>query len=101
MKPDPDSPLWFQKAANFRRVLFGLFAACALCVGVDVAFWSIGFDKHPYFRWEQWPGFYAVYGFVACVVLVLVSRFVLRPLVMRREDYYESTQPREGGKPDA
>lgn len=31
---------------------------------------------------------YAVYGFVACVVLVLLGR-ALRRMVMRKEDYYE------------
>lgn len=101
MNRDPNSPLWFQKPANFRRVLYGLFGACALFVLIDLAFFVTGFDKHPHFRWEQWPGFRAVYGFVACVVLVLVSRFVLRPLVMRREDYYDPSDTREGGKRDA
>jgi hypothetical protein len=101
MTRDPNSPLWFRKPANFRRVLYGLFGACTLFVLIDIVFFLTGFDKHPHFRWEQWPGFYAVYGFVACVVLVLVSRFVLRPLVMRREDYYDPSDTRKGGKPDA
>ena len=33
--------------------------------------------------------FYAVYGFVACVLLVLVAKYILRPLVKRGEDYYD------------
>jgi hypothetical protein len=33
-------------------------------------------------------GFYAIYGFVACVVLVVVAT-AMRRLVMRAEDYYE------------
>jgi hypothetical protein len=45
--------------------------------------------KHPHFPWEQWWGFYAVYGFVACVLLVLVAKYILRPIVKRREDYYD------------
>jgi len=39
--------------------------------------------------WEAWPGFYAVFGFVACVILVLVAKYVLRPLVKRDEKYYD------------
>ncbi len=103
MKTDTDkpeeSPGWFDRPENVRKVLVGLFAGCALLVLVDLVFWMTGFDKHPYLRWEKWPGFYAVYGFVACVLLVLVSKHVLRPLVMRGEDYYESE--REGGDDDA
>lgn len=84
-----DAPGWFDRPENVRKILFGLFGACAFFVLIDVVFWLTGFDKHPYFRWEQWPGFYAVYGFVACVVLVLIAKHVLRPLVMRSEDYYD------------
>jgi hypothetical protein len=47
------------------------------------------YHKHTIFAWEEYFGFYAVYGFVACVVLVIVSKFILRPLVMRKEDYYD------------
>jgi len=45
--------------------------------------------KHPHFEWEAWPEFFAVYGFVACVVLVIVAKYFLRPLVKRDEDYYD------------
>jgi len=44
---------------------------------------------HAYYEWENFWGFYSFYGFVACVILVLVSKYVLRPLVKRREDYYD------------
>ncbi|RLF53428.1 MAG: hypothetical protein DRN37_11640 [Thermoplasmata archaeon] len=46
-------------------------------------------SKHPHFPWESWPEFYAVFGFVACVALVLAAKYILRPLVKRREDYYD------------
>ena len=84
-----DKPGWFDKKENVRKVLAGLFGLCALFVIIDVVYWVTGYDKHPYFKWETWPGFYAVYGFVACVLLVLVSKYILRPLVMRKEDYYD------------
>ena len=44
--------------------------------------------EHHGFGFESWPGFYALFGFVACVSLVLAAR-ELRKLVMRPEDYYE------------
>ena len=96
---DSDDPAgWFDRKENVRKVLLGLFIGCAILVVIDVILWATGFDKHPYFRWETWPGFYAVYGFVACVLLVLISKHVLRPLVMRDEDYYESKE--KGGDYD-
>jgi hypothetical protein len=45
--------------------------------------------KHAYFAWEEWFGFYAVYGFVAGVLLVLIAKHILRPAVKRDEDYYD------------
>jgi hypothetical protein len=44
---------------------------------------------HGVFAWERATGFYAAYGFVACVLLVLVAKHVLRPFAKRDEDYYE------------
>ena len=97
MEPNPINPInpdepdgWFDRKENVRKVLVGLFIGCAVLVAIDVVFWVTGFDKHPYLKWETWPGFYAVYGFVACVLLVLISKHVLRPLVMRDEDYYKA-----------
>ncbi len=89
MNNDSQPQGWFDRPKNVRKVIYGLFATCVLFVIIDVVFWATGFDKHPYLKWETWPGFYAVYGFVACVVLVIVAKYILRPLVMRGEDYYE------------
>ena len=41
-----------------------------------------------HFAIEQAFGFYALYGFAACVSLVLLAR-VMRRLLMRREDYWD------------
>ena len=89
--PNPtDSTGWFDRTENVRKVLTGLFIACTLVVLIDVVFWITGFDKHPYLKWQQWPGFQAVYGFVSCAALVMASNYVLRPLVKRTQDFYES-----------
>jgi len=64
-------------------VLYGLWASLALLLVLEIFV-----HKHTYFAWEEWFGFYAVYGFVSCVLLVLVAKYILRPLVKREEDYY-------------
>ncbi len=45
--------------------------------------------KHPIFPWEEWYGFYAVFGFVAYTVIVLIGKHILRPIVKREENYYD------------
>jgi hypothetical protein len=37
-------------------------------------------------------GFYSVYGFVACVLLVLLAK-EMRKLLIRKEDYYDEAPP--------
>lgn len=44
--------------------------------------------RHIERTWEGLPGFYALYGFIACVVLVILAK-AMRKLVMRPADYYQ------------
>jgi len=44
--------------------------------------------RHVYHSWENLPAFYPIYGFVGCVVLVIVARW-MRTFLMRSEDYYD------------
>ena len=44
--------------------------------------------KHGYFGFDEYPSFYGAFGLVACVFLVLAAKHILRPVVMRKEDYY-------------
>ena len=38
---------------------------------------------------ERIPGFWAVFGFVACVVIIIVSKWFGHLGIMTREDYYD------------
>jgi len=74
----------FDDPKNVNRLLGTFYASLMVLLLVEFVV-----HKHPHFPWEKWPEFYCVYGFVACVVLVIVAKYILRPLVMRREDYYD------------
>lgn len=74
----------FDKPRNVKRFFLGFYVCLALLIIVDLFI-----PKHPYFPMDGYPSFYAVYGFVACVGLVLLAKYVLRPLVKRGEDYYD------------
>jgi len=45
------------------------------------------YHRHSMHPWDSWWGFYAGYGFLGCVLLVLIAK-LLRKLVKRPEDYY-------------
>ena len=74
----------FDNPRNVKILLRSFFSSLVILLIIDFFI-----QKHPHFAWEEWPQFYAVYGFVACVVLVLAAKYILRPLVKRREDYYD------------
>jgi len=38
---------------------------------------------------ERIPGFWAAFGFVACVVIIIVSKWFGHLGIMTREDYYD------------
>jgi hypothetical protein len=94
---DPNVPHeathFFDRPENVQRVLRALYVACAVLMLVDfvgLALHALGGPelRHAERTWEALPGFYAGYGFVACVLLVLAAT-QLRRLLMRGERYYD------------
>ncbi|MBU1565238.1 MAG: hypothetical protein KJ630_06380 [Proteobacteria bacterium] len=73
----------FDKPGNVQRVLYALYGCCAALFILDFII-----HRHKIHPWEGLLGFYAVYGFVGCVVLVLVAKW-MRLFLMRDEDYYD------------
>jgi len=43
---------------------------------------------HAYFSITEFFGFYAVYGFLSCVILIVIAK-LLGWLLKRKEDYYD------------
>lgn len=72
----------FDNPANVKKVIWSLFAVCA---GLFV--FDFFYHRHMDIPIEKIPGFYALYGFVACVILVLAAK-EMRKVLMRKEDYY-------------
>ncbi|QFG24601.1 LMBR1 domain-containing protein [Actinomadura sp. WMMB 499] len=74
------------------RIVYGLYVLCGLWFLADLLY-----TKHPHFDMESFFGFYAIYGFIGSVTLVLVAK-QLRRVLMRGEDYYEG--PERGNDDD-
>lgn len=73
----------FDNPRNVQRLLYALYAVCGLSVLAELFI-----HRHVVHPWEALFGFYSLYGFVACVLLVLIAK-EMRKVLMRREDYYE------------
>ena len=74
---------WLDDPRNVRTIYVGLWIVCGLLVTADFFY-----EKHIEFPIERLWGFFAFYGFVSCVLLVLAAK-QLRKIVGRSEDYYD------------
>lgn len=76
----------FDKPENVRLLLRVFYSVCGVLFILDFIL-----HRHIEHPWENLWGFYAVFGFIACVVLVLVAR-EMRKVLMRKEDYYDDVE---------
>lgn len=74
---------FFDKPENIKKMLKVFYVVCGLLVVADFIV-----HRHIYHDWENIPAFYAIYGFVGCVVLVLIAK-EMRKVLMRGEKYYD------------
>ena len=76
-------PIGWTIPRNVDRLVHGFYVVCGLLLVIDVFV-----PKHGPFAIEHIYGFYGIFGFVACVALVLIAK-QLRRVLMRPEDYYD------------
>jgi len=81
----------FDNPKNVKRLLNGFYICCAVLVGLDFVI-----HRHVYHSWENIWAFYPIYGFIGCVVLVVIAKW-MRIFLMRPEDYYNPAEETETG----
>jgi len=80
----PDHDHWLVRPATIRKLWWIFGVILALTVGAQLFV-----HVHGYFGIDEWPGFSAGYGFLACVAMVVFARLLGRVL-KRPVDYYDS-----------
>ncbi len=78
--------------ARLKDVIRICFALLALLVLLD-AIPAIVDKEHAHTAVEKIPGFWAVFGFIGCVILIIASKWFGHAGIMTREDYYEDRTP--------
>ena len=73
---------FFDNPNNIKRLLHVFYGICVILFVLDFVI-----HRHVMHSWENLWGFYPLYGFVGCVVLVLIAKW-MRTFLMRPEDYY-------------
>jgi len=73
---------------HMRATKWGCVAVLVVLVIVD-AMPAIVDKEHAHTAVERLPGFWSVFGFVGCVLIILLSKGYGHAGIMTREDYYD------------
>jgi len=82
----PQNDAWLARPTTIRLLWWVFGAILALSVTAQLLFKVKG-----YFGVDDWLGFGAAYGFLACLAMVLVAK-ALGWLLKRPENYYQERQ---------
>jgi hypothetical protein len=75
--------------ARLKQVVWLCYAVLALLVVVDALPFLVD-KEHAHTNAEHLPGFWSVFGFVACTLIILLSKWYGHAGIMKREDYYDA-----------
>jgi len=73
---------------RLKTVIWICCALLALLILLDAIPFIVD-KEHAHTEAEHIPAFWAVFGFVGCVVLIIVSKWFGKAGIMQREDYYD------------
>ncbi len=71
---------------RLKTVVLGCYGVLILLVIVD---WLFVNKEHAHTRPEHWLAFWSVFGFGACALIVVLSKWYGHAGIMQREDYYD------------
>jgi purine-cytosine permease-like protein len=71
---------------HLKLVIRLCYVALALLVVGD---WFLVDKEHAHTDPEHWFGFWSAFGFIACLLIIFVSKWFGHRGIMTREDYYD------------
>jgi hypothetical protein len=83
VSPRPEDDAWLARPSTIRLLWRILWVALALTVAAHAVI-----NVKGYFVIDAWYGFGAVFGFLSCVLMVIVAK-ALGVLLKRDQDYYK------------
>lgn len=88
-EPERDKKYWVEDPKNQNRFFYGLLVLCILLAIPDVVtLFGLLFQSGSDFELKSLLKFYSIYGALCYVGLIFVAKW-LRPILMRKEDYYD------------
>jgi len=72
--------------SRLKTVVRICFVVLALLIAVDAFLVN---KEHAHTGPEHLPGFWSLFGFVGCVLIIILSKWYGHAGIMKREDYYD------------
>ena len=76
---------WFDKPENIKKLK--IICSLILLLSVVAEFFI---HTHVNHVWDKIPGINALFGFIACVILIIISKLIGKYWLKRDEDYYDN-----------
>ena len=73
---------------RFARIKLGFSIGLAVVLLADIVLPLIFHDDH-HFSFEGWPAWGSLYGLISCVAIIVISKFIGKAGLMRREGHYD------------
>jgi len=77
-----------EKPENIAKMKMASYIVMGLLIVLDVVIHLVG-HPHIHFWGDKIPGFYALYGLIACILILKVSKWLGEKWLLRPEDYYD------------
>ena len=75
---------------RFARVKRRFYVCLALVALAEIVLLFVFDGGHSHFAFEHLPAWGSLFGFISCVLIIVVSKLIGKAWLMRREDYYDS-----------
>ena len=75
---------------RFARIKRWFYVGLAIVAVAETVLPLMFPSDHSHFWFEGFPAWGSLYGLASCVAIILVSKFIGKVWLMRREDHYDS-----------
>ncbi len=81
---------WLEDPVHFALLKRGFTIGLVAVVVIEVVAPRVFHGAHHHFGFERIPAWGSLYGFLSCIAIIVVSKFIGKAWLMRREDHYDS-----------
>ena len=79
-----------ENPTRLARIRLCFYVGLALVAAAEIVAPLVFHGAHHHFGFEGIPAWGSLYGLISCVAIIVVSKFIGKMWLMRREDYYDS-----------